>query len=142
MPTKTSPTRAIERNIRFNKALETFKYFASKWNNQAREVLVMQIEKGLKEAQIGSKKVASEFLMNALYERFHNDRDNQFYWGNKGQQYLGEAIHDFVPVAILCYPKHLKQIRQFCLKICPKNPTLFPTLATELKAFNKKYIGK
>ena len=114
------PPSSTKMNIRFNKALETFKHFSSKWDDSAREVLLMQIEKGLKEAKTGNKKVAFDYLMKALYERFHNDRDDQFYWGNKGQQYLGEAIHDFVPVAVLCQSKHLKQIRQFCREICPQ----------------------
>ena len=62
MATKTPFNPSVEMSIRFNKALKTFKYFLSKWNDQAREVLVMQIEKGLKEAQAGNKKVASEYL--------------------------------------------------------------------------------
>ena len=129
-------------SIRFNKALETFKIFSKKWNGPAREVLVMHLIKGIKEAQTGDKKMAARYLMNALYERFHNDRDDQFYWGNKGQQYLGEAIHDFVPVAVLCRKKHIKQIHQFCQEIYPQNPTLLPALMTELKIFNKKYNEK
>ena len=122
--TNTSPARNVEINIRFNKALNTFKNFASAWNENAKEILVMQLTKGIKEAQTGNKEVASEYLLKALYERFHNDRDEQFSWGCKGQQYLGEAIHDFVPVAVLCQPKHLKQIRQFCREIYPKTSSL------------------
>lgn len=136
MPTNASTTQLIETNIRFNRALETFRHFASKWNGLDREVLIMQITKGLKEAQRGRKDIASNYLMNALYTTFHNDRDDQFFWGNKGQQYLGEAIHDFVPVAILCQPNHLKQIYQFCQDLQPKEPIL------SLKFFKQKLSNK
>ena len=129
MPTNTKKNQTVEMNIRFNKALQTFRYFAGKWDGIKREILVMQITKGLKEAKTGDKNVAAEYLTKALYERFHNDRDDQFYWGLKGQQYLGEAIHHFVPVAILCQPNHLEQIHQFCQEICPQ-----PTIITEQKA--------
>ena len=44
--TITSANSAIEMSIRFNRALETFKYFASNWDENARQILVMQMIKG------------------------------------------------------------------------------------------------
>ncbi len=124
--TITSANSAIEMSIRFNRALETFKYFASNWDENARQILVMQMIKGIKEVKKGNKKEAISYLKTAISERFQNDKDDQLWWGRKGKQYLGEAIHDFVSVAILCQPDQLKKIYQFCQKLHPKGLNHWP----------------
>ena len=45
MPKKIPTSYTVEMRIRFNKALETFKHFTSKWNDQAK-----QYDKDVKEA--------------------------------------------------------------------------------------------
>ncbi len=122
---QSSPS-SMKMNIRFNKALNTFKYFSTKWNENAKQMLVMQLLKGIREAKFGDKKVAEDYLMSALSERFYNDKDDQLYWGLKGQQYLGKAIQDFVPVAILCRPTHMRQIHQFCQELYPAELAHWP----------------
>ena len=115
-----------ETNIRFNKALTALKSFSIKWNENAKQILVWQLVKGIREAKFGDKKVAENYLREALSERFYNDKDDQFYWGLKGQQYLGEAIQDFVPVAVLCRPTHMRQIHQFCQEVYPAELAYWP----------------
>ena len=133
MPTNTSTTKTIEMNIRFNRALETFTHFASKWDETDRRIFTTLIKKDLAEAQPGNKENAGKHLTDALFRCFRADRGTQFYWGRKGQQDLGEAIHDFVSVAILCLPNHVQQIHQFCQKICPEANIPAPQKATEFQ---------
>ena len=121
-----SRRQIIENNIRFNKALTTLKSFSIKWNENAKQMLVMQLIKGIREAKFGDKKVAENYLREALSERFYNDKDDQFYWGLKGQQYLGVAIRDFVSVAILCRPTHMRKIHKFCQELHPTELALAP----------------
>ena len=124
---QTLQKQNTEKNIRFNKALTTLKKFASKWNENARQILVMQLIKGIREAKNGNRKTAADYLKKALYERFHNDREDQFWWGYKGEQYLGEAIRDFIPTAVLCHSDHLKQIHQFCQEVYPREVGCWPS---------------
>ena len=119
MPINT--TQIVAMNIRFNRAVETFKHFTSGWDEFRRKMLSIAIKKDLAEAVSGNKLRAGEHLTEHLSMCFCNERSSLL--GNEGEQNLDEAIHDFVPVAILCKPQHLKQINQFCEELSPsQNP--------------------